>query len=417
MLATSLALLGLSLGQVPADEPLPPVQAGPPSVELLGGAEVGPELVAGAWALQVRPTLSLELSADFGAQLGPPLRFAGTGPLGLRAEDWDERSDLGQLLQSLSAGGTGRPVQFRAGELRSFTLGHGHLIAGYSNRVNEDYHPAGAQLIAFAGPVAMEAVASDVLAARMFAGAVRATTGDERFHAELSALHDFGLAGGVAPPLSLLQLDLDAGLFRGPLFWLNAFLGGGARVGVPDPSGGGEVGFSVDARNGALSLGGRLEARMLRGGYRPGMVGLGYEVARLAGTGFQGVPLADERLPPAFSAFFELQFAHAARGASVSGVAQVEAFTAGRTDARAWLTAELLSGWLAATGMVEVVGLGSAPRVLAQGEARVRFWPSLYAAARVGTGFRPAPGGGLERSVTAGVALGADFDLVPGARL
>ena len=417
MLVISFALLGLSLGPVPADEPIPSAQAGPSSLELLGGAEVGPALIAHAWALQVRPTLSLGLSADFGAELGPWLRFTGTGPLLLRAEDWDERSDLGQLLQSLSIGATGRPVQLRAGELRAFTLGLGHLVSGYSNRVAEDYHPAGAQLVAFAGPVALEVMASDVLAARMFAGAVRAAALDDHLHAELSALHDFGLAGGTAPPLSLLQLDLDAGLFRGPLFWLDVFLGGGARVGVPDPSGGGELGISVDARRGALSLGGRLEARMVRGGYRPGMVGLGYEVSRLAGTGFQGVPLADERLPPAFSAFFELQLAYAARGASLSGQAQVEVFTAGRTDARAWLTAELFSGWLAASGMVEAVGLGSAPRILAQGEARVRFAPSLYAAARAGTGFRPAPGGGLERSVTAGVALGADFDLVPGARL
>jgi hypothetical protein len=384
------------------------MQAGPPAVELAGGAEAGASYVAGDWAMELRPSLSLELSSDFGAVLGPALRFTGAGLLRLRDQDWDQRSDFGQLLQSLSLGGAGRAVRLRAGELRAVTLGHGHLVSGYFNRLNEDYHPAGARLTAFAGPVAVEAIASDVLAARMFAAAVRGATTDERFHGELSALHD--------ETLSLVQLDLDAGLFRGPFFWLNAFIGGGARLGVPDPSGGGELGFSADARSGGLSLGGRLEVRKLQGGYRPGMVGLGYEVSRLAGTGFQGAPLADERFPSAFSAFFELQAEYAGRGARVVGQTSVEAFTTGRTDARAWLSAELLSGWLTASGVLEVVALGGEARVLAGGEARVRFLPSLYAAARAGTSFRPSPAGGVERALSAGLAVGADFDVVPAAR-
>ena len=417
MLAAALAMVQLSLGQVPADEPLPPVEAASaPAVELSGGAEVGPWFLAGGWMVGLRPSLSLELSADFGVALEAPLRSTGTAPLQLRGEDWDERSDLGQLLRALSVGAASRPVQIRAGELRAVRMGHGHLLAGYFNRLSEDYRPAGAHLLVSAGQVAVEAVASDVLAARLFAGAVRATTGDEGFHAELSALHDFGQAGGTAPPLTLAHLDLDVGLFRGPSFWLNAFIGGGVRVGVADPAGGGVLGLSVDGRAGGLNVGGRVEVRRVEGGYRPGMVGVGYELSRMAGTGFSGVPLADERLPPAFSGLAEIQVECAARSGRVVGLASVEAFTFGRMDARAWFSAQLFSGWLTASGVMEAVELNASPRLLVAGDARVRFAPSLYAWASAGTSFRPAPAGGLERALVAGLGLAADFDLAPGPR-
>src|SRR2546430_7470081 len=112
------ALFTLLLAQVPADDPLPPLEtAGPPGLELVGGGELGLALVAGALAVEVRPSLSLELGPDFSAQLGGPLRFTAMGPPRLRGQDWAELSDAGQLLTALAVGGPGRSVQLRAGAL------------------------------------------------------------------------------------------------------------------------------------------------------------------------------------------------------------------------------------------------------------------------------------------------------------
>jgi hypothetical protein len=404
-LAIALALVRLSLGQDVL------VQEGPPSVELRGGADVGAALVSGTWLATVHPTLAFDVRPDFSIELGAPVRFTSLRPIQLRPEDWAEFSDLGQALQLLSIGGADRPVQVRAGELRGVKLGLGHLVDGYFNRLTEDYHPAGAQLSVFAGPVAVELLASDVLAPRLFGAAVRSEVLDERVHAELSAVHDFGLAGGVAPELSLAQLDLDVALARGPEVWVNAYAGGGARVMVADPTGGGELGLSLDARAGPLSVGGRLEARRVEGGYRPGMVGVGYEVARFAGEGFRGRPLADERLPAGFAGLLEGQVAYALLGTRVLGQVSVEGSLSGRFDGSAWLTADLLGGWVSASAVLDLVDVTGPSRVLVGGQMRVRVLPSLYLAAQAGTSFRPAPGGGLERSVTAGLSAGADFDV------
>ena len=58
-----------------------------------------------------------------------------------------------------------------------------------------------------------------------------------------------------------------------------------------------------------------------------------------------------------------------------------------------------------------VVGISTAPRIFATAEARVRWMPSLYASAVIGTAYRPAPSGGLQRALTAGLGVGADFEL------
>lgn len=380
------------------------------------------------------PVIAVNGGEDFGFELGAPLRlrliddppqqhaqdFGGV----LRFEDWDERSDFGQLLRELRIGNEDAAVFFRAGALGVETLGAGHLVNRYNNTLNPNYHPAGARLRFFIGATRTEILASDVLASRLFAADVALDLGaafsedanlEGRYHAAFGLAHDEGNAGGNTPSISLLQLDLDAALYRGDAAQLFAIGGVGARLLVADPAVGASLGLATEAQLEGLQLGGKLEARKLGGSYRQGFFGPAYELARFAGVGLAEVPLADERLPDAWSGYGEFSLASGVDDPSDKATRLVftvaaEFFNFGRVDADGAFSLVLLEETLVTSGRIVVSGVNVAPRYLFGADARYRILPSLYGLAYLGTQYFPQGRGLLARGFYAGLGAGVDFE-------
>lgn len=373
------------------------------------------------------PMLSLDGGADFGFELGaqlrlrvfddPPEQRARDYGNVLRREDWDQLSDYGQILRSLRLGSDASPVQFRAGSFASFTLGNGELIARYANQLNPNYHPAGANLVMYIGATRTELFASDVLGGRLFAGEIavdmarafgaRPETHD-RYHLALQVAQDFGRAGGTAPPLTLGWLEFDAALLRAPRVQITAYVGLGGRAFDDGSSLGAALGVSAEGQPDGARVGGRLEIRKQNSGFRPGMIGFDYELARFSAIGLYRTPLADERLTDSFSIFGE--FSTAIGDSGLVGTAAAEYFNFGRTNLDVSLQSRAFDDRAALGGRVSVVGIGETPRYLGTIEGRIRFLPSLYAVGSGGTVFFPQPDGGLARGVFVGIGIGADFE-------
>ena len=300
--------------------------------------------------------------------------------------------------------------------MRRKTLGLGHLISRYSNQDNPDYHPAGATLgvgyKAFHG----ELFASDIFGARIFAGELVADLGRifsnsegsfDRFHVAVSAAHDAGRAGYVAAEVTLLQLDVDAVVFRNDIFQVMVLAGVGART-AASADYGLLVGFSLDAMlEGGFSIGGKLELRKQRFGFRQGFIGAGYELSRFAGTGFSGPARAAELLPDDYSGAGELRVAN---GTAVSLDLAVEYFAWGRADLDALLALELIGHRVVGGARFTAIGLGKVPRYALTSELRVRLFSSFYVMGAGGTVFFPQPDGTLARGVYVGAGAGLDFE-------
>jgi hypothetical protein len=134
------------------------------ALALLPRASVGAE----EGFAQVEPTLIIDGGAEFGVNLGAPVRlrlWGGEGAGLVRWEDWDSLSDWGQLVRGLKLGSDNAPVALWVGGLEGYSLLSAHLVRRYSNRANPDYHPAGTFLTGTLGPLYAEAFASDVLGA------------------------------------------------------------------------------------------------------------------------------------------------------------------------------------------------------------------------------------------------------------
>jgi hypothetical protein len=367
--------------------------------------------------------LALEQGEALGLELGAPLRFriAGEGAAGLRREDWDERSDLGQLLRELRLGRADAALSLRAGPLQLATLGHGHLVSRYANTLTADYHPAGAGAVAHLGALRLELLASDVLALRLFAAELRVDLGRtlsadaaawDRAHLSVSLARDAGRAGGpLSAGVSAGQLDLDAALYRGRGLQLWALAGAGARL---DSAGGtgALVGLAVDAQPRALSVGGRLELRRQVGGFRQGLFDADYELARFSDGGLAELPLAAQRLPGGLSGYAELSLATGEErpdaGRLLLSLA-AEHFAFGRTDADLALSVQLPGGRALATLRALGSALGEHPRLAVQGELRWRLAPALYAVGAAGTVHTPTPDGRLQQGLLAALGLGMDL--------
>lgn len=173
--------------------------------------------------IRVEPTLVVEGGEAFGLNVGAPVWLRlwggapGAGPV--RREDWDSLSDWGQLVRGLKWGSDHSPVGVWLGALEDYSLLSGHLVRRYSNRLNPNYHPAGAFLTGTLGPLYTEAFASDVLGARLMGAEVAVDvqhllSGQPslrgRYTLALSAVHDWGRVGGRAPTLTLAHLDATA---------------------------------------------------------------------------------------------------------------------------------------------------------------------------------------------------------------
>ncbi len=365
--------------------------------------------------------VSLELGAQLRLRVvdNPPSQRAGDLGGVLRGADWDELSDFGQLLRALRLGQPETLFWVLAGPARRKTLGLGHLLARYSNQDNPDYHPAAATVGASYKAVRGELFVSDVLGARLFAGEAVVDFGRifgstassaDRFHLAVSGAHDAGRAGGLAPPVSLLHIDLDAVLYRGATTRIMAVVGAGARL--PDAAAtaigfGLVAGVSLDAMlPSGFSIGGRVELRKQGPGFRHAFFGAGYELGRFAATGFSGPGLAAERLPDALSFAADVRIAS---GRAVSFDVALEHFIWGRTDLDVLFSLEIIDQRLTAGARFTGTGLGKLPRYAMTTELRLRLFTSLYALGSGGTVFVPQPDSTLVRGVF--VSLGVGFDL------
>jgi hypothetical protein len=385
------------------------------------------------------PRLRVEGGEDFEFELGAALRLRllDLEPLQaeqerdyggrLRRQDWDERSDFGQILRGLRIGREDGRFQLRAGGFSSYSLGAGWLVNRYHNRLSPDYHPAGGNFIAYLGPTRVELFASDVVAARLFAGELRVDLGHiltgqqeatERFLFSLDVAHDFGEAGGGSPSLSGASAGLQVGVLRGETLklWLQAAAGARAETLIESvPEYGAALGAVVASRPGeAVELTGRLEARRQGGRFRFGFFGAGYELARFSGVGLSEQPLAEEVLPATFSGYGEVVARVSPDGsedleliASASGEYFV---STGRVDTDVVLSAHFPGGRTKAELCAILTDLTGKPRYSVSAEVSHRFLPMLYGLVMGGTQHFPQANGSLTRGFSAGLGLGVDFE-------
>lgn len=335
----------------------------------------------------------------------------------LRREDWDEASDFGQIIRLLKIGKLDDVAWLRGGPTTTKTLGLGHVINRYGNRDNPNYHPASGNAGLNIGPVRTEFFASDVFGGRLLAGDVGVEFGRifsndqkwwDRFHLVLSLAHDLARAGngGVAvAPVTILNLDFDAVLYKGAQARVMVLTGVGTRFG----NGLGAVlGLAADAElDGGFVLGGKLEGRKQGGGYRQGFFGPGYELSRFAGTGFSGLPLAAEQLPDSFSFYGELRVG--SRGTAMFE-AMIEHWVWGRTDLDSTFSLTVWDERIIGSARFTAIGMGQLPRYSVGGKLSVRILPALYLLTEGGTVFFPQSDGTLARGWYASLGAGADFE-------
>ena len=377
--------------------------------------------------VQLTPMLVLDGGEEFGVNLGAPVRLRlGGGVQGgglVRREDWDSLSDWGQLVRALKLGSDASPVGLWAGALDSYSLLSGHLVRRYSNRTNPDYHPAGAFLTGTLGPLYAEAFSSDVLGARLMGAEVALDlahlfTGPQeqpgRYTLALSAVHDWGRAGGHSPQVTLAHLDGTAVVVVRPDYELHVLAGWGGRPGVGG-AWGAVAGVGADAVTPTLDARLRLEVRGQRGGFRQGLFGLDYELARFRAAGPSGLPVVEAPFPDGFSVYGEAVVGWDA--VRLGGLRQrhlhlslaVEAFTWGRVDVDGRLAAQLAERRVEVAVSALATGVGRPEaRYLYSGEVRWRFGGWLYAVGQGGTLLFPAPDGALHPGVFASLGLGVD---------
>ncbi|MBE2248752.1 MAG: hypothetical protein IAE78_04315 [Myxococcus sp.] len=451
MLTLAVALLLAQSPDAGVDEAVPVDPE--PTVHLFAGAEGELGVLSSGWAengadvfFGLRPMLGMSVSDVFSLQLGPliRLRLIDTPPLDrgrdlsgvVRSQDWDRVGDFGELLQSLRVGADTSMFQLRAGPVQKKTLGLGHLVFRYSNRLNADARPAAATASLAVSFLRFELFASDVLSARLFAGELswdiaRSFSNDATTHGRyllaLSFGHDF--ASGTPPSLrsgcstatppvdvapctpwqpeaaTLVHLDGSAVLVRSQALSLMAMLGMGAR-GNATRDLGFLAGVSMDVRLPDVELSLRGEGRKQAGGFRHGYFGAQYELARFSGVGLSFAGLASEALPDAFSVFGELRL-RLAQVVTVDG--SVEAFTFGRTDFDSTVMVELLEKKLIAEARLGAMGLGQAPRWLVSAGLRWRLFSSFYVLGSGGTAFFPTETGALARGVVVSGGVGVDI--------
>ena len=377
--------------------------------------------------VQLTPMLVLDGGEELGVNLGAPVRLRlGGGAPGVgwvRREDWDSLSDWGQLVRALKLGSDASPVGLWAGALDSYSLLSGHLVRRYSNRANPDYHPAGAFLTGTLGPLYAEVFSSDVLGARLMGAEVALDlahlfTGPPeqpgRYTLALSAVHDWGRAGGHLPQVTLAHLDGTAVLVVRPGYELHVLAGWGGRPGVGG-AWGAVAGVGADAVTPTLDARLRLEVRGQRGGFRQGLFGPDYELARFRAAGPSGLPVVEAPFPDGFSVYGEAVVGWDA--VRLGGLRQrhlhlslaMEAFTWGRVDVDGRLAAQLAERRVEVAVSALATGVGKpGARYLYSGEVRWRFGRWLYAVGQGGTLLFPAPDGALHPGAFASLGLGVD---------
>ncbi|RKH88383.1 hypothetical protein D7Y21_15125 [Corallococcus sp. AB045] len=381
--------------------------------------------------VQLEPKVVVARRGTFHLNLGAPVRLrlwgGGAGGGFVRKEDWDTLSDWGQVVRILTVGGDA-PNSLWMGTLESYTLLSGHLVRRYNNRGNPDYHPAGAVVTGTLGPVYAEAFASDVLGARLAGAEVEldlqyVLSGQplhsSRYMVSLSAVHDWGKAGGASEPMTLAHLDgtaivLKSGSQDGG-FELHLLGGWGGRPGEGG-AWGAVAGLGVESVSPTMDLRARLEGRMQRGGFRQGAFGPDYELARFQVAGPSALPLAHASFPDGYSAYGEVILSWDEERLGVLArrhfrlTLGAEAFTWGRVDMDGRLEVQLFHRDFTVAVAGLAVGMGElGARYLVSGEARWRFLGGkLYAVGQGGTVLYPEAEGTLRPGAFAAVGVGVD---------
>jgi hypothetical protein len=377
--------------------------------------------------MRLEPTLIIDGGEEFGVNVGAPVQLRlwgdGEGAGLVRREDWDSLSDWGQLVRGLKLGSDFSPLAVWFGGLEDYTLLSGHLVRRYSNRTNPDYHPAGGFLTGTLGALYTHAFASDVLGARLM-GAEFSLDLEHVFFGKpdapacytlaLSAVHDWGRAGGRAPSLTLAHLDAMAVFLVRPMYEAFVSAGWGGRPGEGG-AWGAVVGAGLDVLTSTLAMKLRLEGRRQHGSFRQGVFGPEYELARFQAAGAEGRPLADARFPDGHSLHAEADVGWDAM--SYGGLQKhlqlslgAEAFTWGRFDVDGRVAVQLFRRNLELAVKGLGVGMGQpGARYLGTAEVRWRFLGGkLYAMGTGGTLLFPEAEGTLRPGTFASVGLGVD---------
>ncbi|NVJ10723.1 hypothetical protein HUW63_36645, partial [Myxococcus sp. AM001] len=309
--------------------------------------------------LQLEPTLYFDRGAEFIVNLGAPFRFRmwGEGAGQVRKEDWDSLSDWGRVVRSLQLGTDTSPLGVWFGALESYSLLSGHLVRRYSNRLNPDYHPAGGFLTGSLGPAYVEAFASDVLGARLTGGELEFDVEHllfgrpkvpARYTLSVSAVHDWGRAGGASRPVTLAHMDAAARLVAQRHFEVHVLAGFGGKPGEGG-AWGAVAGVGADMNTDTTWARFRLEGRRQHGGFRQGFFGPDYELARFQAAGSTGGPLAEVSFPDGYSAYAEAEVKW--DSVALAGPVQrqvavsvgLEAFSWGRVDVDGRFSVQLLN--------------------------------------------------------------------------
>ncbi|RKH02101.1 hypothetical protein [Corallococcus carmarthensis] len=377
--------------------------------------------------VQVAPTLMLDGGAEFGVNLGAPVRLrlwgGGRSAGVIRREDWDSLSDWGQVVRALKLGSNEAPLALWLGALERYSLLSGHLVRRYSNRVNPDYHPAGGFLTGTIGPVYVEAFASDILGARLFGAEAEvdleyvlfgppAQAG--RYSLAVSAVHEGGKGEGTSSESTLTHLDGTAVVWTRPGLELHLLAGWGGR---PRTSGawGVVAGVGADAETPGLNARLRLEARRQHGGFRQGAFGPDYELARFRAVGASGQSLAEASFPEGSSLYAEVDVGWDAERLvgrvqrHLAFSCSLEVFSWGRVDTDGRLALQLFERNLELATSVLAMGLGRpGARYLVSGDLRWRFAGRMYALGQGGTLLFPEADGALRPGIYASLGVGVD---------
>lgn len=241
--------------------------------------------------------------------------------------NFDQRSDYGQIIESFRLGHEGGWGQLYLGAVSKYTLGMGHILVNYQNRLNASYLPAAGTGMLDFGPVHIEAFASDILDGRILAGEIAWDIGKtfskrprytDHWKVAIQAAYDFGkqaglpyvegmpyvegnLTGRGTPPLTLGVGGVEGKFALWPGRSVNLSVVGAWGARIPDSTGNFQWGYAAGLQldtigeNVGFSL--QLEARNGTSGYRIGMFGSDYELARFSATGYgfrasNGVPVA-----------------------------------------------------------------------------------------------------------------------------